>query len=108
MKGNVMQYFKPGEQIRMMCYSHFLSLRICHLLTFQSWQYAGCLSHEPSLWTEGRGAVLGGGSPSLTQLTPTPAPLGSLDTLPRSPSLLQTKMAEAPSKRTSLETPTEK
>ena len=32
---------------------------------------------------------------------PTPAPLGSLDTLPRSRSLLQTKMAAAPSKLTS-------
>ena len=35
-------------------------------------------------------------------------PLGSLDTLPRSRSLLQTKMAAAPSKRTGLENPTEK
>ena len=40
----------------------------------------------------------------ITKLTPTPAPLGSLDTLPRLRSLLQTKMAAAPSKRT----PTEK
>ena len=32
----------------------------------------------------------------------------SLDTLPRSRSLLQTKMAAAPSKRTGLENPTEK
>ena len=46
--------------------------------------------------------------PSLTILTPTPAPLGSLDTLPRSRSLLQTKMAVVPSKRTGLENPTEK
>ena len=38
----------------------------------------------------------------------TPAPLGSLDTLPRSRSLLQTKMAAVPSKRTGLENPTEK
>ena len=36
-----------------------------------------------------------------------PLPLGSLDTLPRSRSLLQTKMEAAPSKRTGLE-PTEK
>ena len=35
-------------------------------------------------------------------------PLGSLDTLPRSRSLLQTKMAAAPSKRIGLENPTEK
>ena len=35
-------------------------------------------------------------------------PLGSLDTLPRSYSLLQTKMAAAPSKLTGLENPTEK
>ena len=41
-------------------------------------------------------------------LTPTPAPLGSLDTLPKSCSLLQAKMVAAPSKRTSLENPTEK
>ena len=41
-------------------------------------------------------------------LTPTPAPLGSLDTLPRPRSLLQTKMAAVPSKRTGLENPTEK
>ena len=34
--------------------------------------------------------------------------LRSLDTLPRSRSLLQTKMAAVPSKRTSLENPTEK
>ena len=47
-------------------------------------------------------------SPSPTQLTPTPAPLSSLDTLPRLCSLLQTKMAATPSKRTSLENPTEK
>ena len=46
--------------------------------------------------------------PSITILTPTPAPLGSLDTLPRSRSLLQTKMAAVPSKRTGLENPTEK
>ena len=46
--------------------------------------------------------------PSPTQLNPTPASLGSLDALPRSRSLLQTKMAAAPSKRTSLENPTEK
>ena len=46
--------------------------------------------------------------PSPTILTPTPAPLGSLDTLPRSHSLLQTKMAAVPSKRTGLENPTEK
>ena len=46
--------------------------------------------------------------PSPTILTPTPAPLGSLDTLPRSRSLLQTKMAAIPSKRTGLENPTEK
>ena len=37
-----------------------------------------------------------------------PAPLGSLDTLPRSRSLLQTKMAAIPSQRTGLENPTEK
>ena len=43
------------------------------------------------------------------QLAPTTAPLGSLDTLPRSRSLLQTKMVAAPSKRTSLaENPPEK
>ena len=41
-------------------------------------------------------------------LTPTPAPLGSLDTLPRSHSLLQAKIAVIPSKRTGLENPTEK
>ena len=35
-------------------------------------------------------------------------PLGSLDTLPRSRLLLQTKMAAAPSKPTGLENPTEK
>ena len=39
--------------------------------------------------------------PSPTILTPTPAPLGSLDTLPRSRSLLQTKMAAIPSSRES-------
>ena len=49
-----------------------------------------------------------GSFPSLTILTATPAPLGSLDTLPRSRSLLQTKMAAIPSKRTGLENPTEK
>ena len=41
------------------------------------------------------------------QSWPNPAPFGSLDILPRSRSLLQTKMAAAPSKRTSLENPTE-
>ena len=56
---------------------------------------------------------LGGGGknfrfPSPIILTPTPAPLGSLDTLPRSRSLLQTKMAAVPSKRTGLENPMEK
>ena len=35
-------------------------------------------------------------------------PLGSLDTLPRLRSLLQTKMGAAPSKHTGLENPTEK
>ena len=43
-----------------------------------------------------------------TQLTPTPAPLGSLDTPPRSRLLLQTKMAATSSKCTSLENPMEK
>ena len=46
--------------------------------------------------------------PSPTILTPTPASLGSLDTLHRSRSLLQTKMAAVRSKRTSPENPTEK
>ena len=46
--------------------------------------------------------------PSITILTLTPAPLGSLETLPRSRSLLQTKMVPVPSKRTGLENPTEK
>ena len=41
-------------------------------------------------------------------LGPTPAPLGSLPTLPRSRSLLQTKMAGVLLKRTGLENPTEK
>ena len=35
-------------------------------------------------------------------------PLGSLDTLPRSRSILQTKMVAAPSNRAGLENPTEK
>ena len=39
---------------------------------------------------------------------PNPALLSSLDTLPRSPSLLQTKMVAAPSKHTSLENPKKK
>ena len=49
---------KPGEYMRMMFIQSvtqaarndriaFASLRICHLSTFQSQQYAGCLSHEP-------------------------------------------------------------
>ena len=44
------------------------------------------------------------GGPSQVTLSP----LGSLDTLPRLRSLLQTKMAAVQSKRSSLENPTEK
>lgn len=44
----------------------------------------------------------------VSKLTPTPAPLDSLDTFPRLRSLLQIKMAAVPSKSISLENPTEK
>ena len=58
---------------------------------------------------DGAATILGsgsGGGEAASQLRS--PPLGSLDTLPRSRSPLQTKTAAAPSKRTTLENPTEK
>ena len=62
---NVIEYFKPGEQMRMMYYSvddtgkksecsyqelnTFISIANMPHMTFHPWQYAGCLSHEPCL-----------------------------------------------------------
>ena len=45
----------------------------------------------------------GGERKDFSRRLSTPAPLGSSDTLPRSRSLLQTKMATAPSEHTSLD-----
>ena len=48
-----------------------------------------------------------GNANSLMEQLKAPAPLGSIDTIPRLRSLLQTKMAVVPPKRMNLENPTE-